>query len=175
MTHSTGMYNSSLRLRFACNVVLVFFLAMPSFSQEGIGDLIQAARHLGRAGFHQQAVTEYQRAAFFGADLLLLHDAWYGMAGEYHESAQWEKAEAAYQRSVLLAMTDSMRDEARVALAANEASAGSPSLCMLMLLPVVRSSMVPRVRSQAAVMLLLCAVVQGDWEEIGRASCRERV
>jgi tetratricopeptide (TPR) repeat protein len=157
------MFVRWLRLHFVFSCLIVFPVLLSA--QEGIETILATAKQLSSDGLHEEAIIEYRRAIFFGSTKSVRAESYYLMGTEYRKLEQWDKAEQAFEQSLMIVENESLKTEATLALASTYILSNKPSLALLTLIPLLQEKNSGSFFKQAALLSIVAEANQQHWQQ----------
>ncbi len=157
------MYEHWLKRLFIFS--FLFFLPSVLMCQNGTRAILLVAEHFAEDGLHEEAITEYRRALFFGKEKGERSRAYYLMGIEYRELEQWQKAEQAFENALMTVETESLKAEVTMALASAYIVSEKPGLALMSLIPLLQETNNDAVYNQALLLCVIAEVKQHNWKQ----------
>jgi tetratricopeptide (TPR) repeat protein len=146
-------------------IVLVIALIGNAGTTIAINPIISEAERLAATGAWDEAITEYERYAFFRPDspsVAVIR----AIADLYGKQGNFGKAAETLDRVLSLSLNDSLRDEIRIEAAAFSIAAGDYQTAELELIRIGAFTLSPELRERANRYLCLVYSMSMDWDRL---------
>lgn len=130
-------------------------------------DALSLADSFAEHGYYYEAVTEYKRHLFLQGDTVD-GDVYSRLGLSYFYTGEWGKAKVNYQKAMLMTDDDSLRDDYQMQLSACMMGQEENKSAEIELLKIQAFSAFPSMRCRASLLLAVCRVKLGKWDEAKR-------